>query len=313
MIVDVHTRIWESTEQLGGIADHLRRRCIEPWERPRASATDHEEAMKPVNNALVLGLESRLLRASIPAEKVAQYVSQQPDKAVGFAGIDPTAGHPVRQLDRALQLGLRGVVLSPAAQGFHPADTRAMALYEACQARRVPIIFETGVYLASQTRMEFGQPALLDEVLRTFADLKVIITSLGLPWIDQTFALISRHPGCYAELSGLIQRPWQLYNALVHAHQDGVIDRLLLGSGFPFCTPEKAIAAIYSVNTFAQGTPLPNVPREQLRSIVERDALACLGLVTPSAPPAANQRPAQTPPSSEAPSARPALIEGARP
>ena len=41
------------------------------------------------------------------------------------------------------------------------------------------------------------------------------------------------------------------------------------------------LVSIYSINTFTQGTPLPSIPREQLRSIVERDALACLGIREP--------------------------------
>ena len=32
------------------------------------------------------------------------------------------------------------------------------------------------------------------------------------------------------------------------------------------------------MNTFSQGTQLPAVPRSQIRGIVERDAISCLGL-----------------------------------
>lgn len=281
MTVDVRTRIWDSTEQLGRMAEALRRRPAEPWARPVASAEEHARAMSPVTEALVLGFESRLVDASIPNEKIAEYVRRDPAKLVGFASIDPTVGGAVRKLEEALALGLSGVNLSPVAQGFHPADTRAMELFEACADKGVPVFVETGVALAREAPLEFGQPHLLDEVARTFPELRLVLSSLAHPWIEQGLALVGKHPTVFGEISDLILRPWQLYNALALAHQLGVMNQLLFGSGFPFCTPEKAIVTVYSMNTLVHGTHLPNVPREQLRSVIERDALKCLGLRGP--------------------------------
>lgn len=279
MIVDVHTRIWDSPQQLGEIiTQQLRRHRHIPWQRPDASVSAHSQAMKPVTTAFVLGFEAKALGACISIDEVARYVAQAPDRCVGLAGIDPSAGSIRQKLDQAQQLGLAGVTISPAAQGYHPADSRAMTLYEACEARQLPILVESGMLLSRQAKMEFDQPHLLDEIARTFPDLKLIITSLGDPWIEQGLALIAKHPTVFADLSDVIVRPWQLYNALLRAYQRGVIDQIVLGSNFPFMTPEQAIVTIYSVNTLIQGTHLPSIPREQLRSIIERDTLARLGL-----------------------------------
>jgi predicted TIM-barrel fold metal-dependent hydrolase len=279
MIVDVHTRIWESADQLGqAVSEQLRRHYHEPWNRPTASLTAHDEAMAPVDHAIILGLHSELLEARIDHEKVAEYVRRDPFSYIGFAGIDPTAGDPIASLDRATDLGLEGVVISPAAQGFHPADSRAEPLYEACEKRGLPILVESGALFARQAKMEFDQPYLLDEVARYFPELKLVLTSLGDPWIDQGLALTAKHPTVFADLSEIMRRPWPLYNALLRAHQRGVIGQIVFGSNFPFLTPERAIVNIYSVNTLIQGTHLPSVPREQLRSIVERNTLRCLGL-----------------------------------
>jgi predicted TIM-barrel fold metal-dependent hydrolase len=279
MIVDIHTRIWESADQLGqAVSEQLRRHHREPWDRPTASIAAHDQAMTPVDHAIILGLHSELLQARIDHEKVAEYVQRDPGSYIGFAGIDPTAGRPVESLERAVGLGLEGVVLSPAAQGFHPSDTRAMPLYEACESRGLPILVESGGLFARQAKMEFDQPYLLDEIARTFPNLKLVLTSLGDPWIDQGLALTAKHPTVFADLSEVMRRPWPLYNALLRAYQRGVIGQIVFGSNFPFLTPERAIVNIYSVNTLIQGTHLPSVPREQLRSIVERHTLRCLGL-----------------------------------
>lgn len=283
MIVDIHTRIWDSTEQLGLGAEVLRRRLDEPWQRPDASTSAHTVAMEPVEQAIIHGFESKHLGASIPPEKVADYVSRDPVKYRGFVGIDPAAGRGVQRLEEALDAGLVGVTISPSAQGIHPADTRAMALYEACEARGIPLFVDTAALLSRQAKMEFAQPYLLDEAARMFPNLRIVIASLGQPWIEQCMTVLAKHPTVYADLGELVLHPWQLYNALRLAYQQGVIGQILFGSNFPFSGPQEAIVTVYSLNTFTQGTHLPSVPREQLRSIVERDTLGCLGLKQPPA------------------------------
>ena len=234
--------------------------------------------MAPVSHAIILGLHSNLLGARIDHETVAAYCRRDPASYIGFAGIDPTVEDPIQSLDRATSLGLEGVVISPAAQGFHPSDSRAVPLYEACEKRNLPLLIESGSLFARQACMEFDQPYLLDEIARSFPELRMVLTSLGDPWIDQGLALCAKHPTVFADLSEIIRRPWPLYNALLRAHQRGIIRQIVLGSNFPFLTPERAIVNIYSVNTLIQGTHLPSVPREKLRSIVERNTLNCLGL-----------------------------------
>lgn len=284
MIVDIHTRIWESTDALGVAAEGLRRKGCQPWERPDASPTAHQDAMETVHAAFIHGYESRHLDASLPLEKIAGYIQTAPGRFYGFAGIDPTVGKPVKRLEEALAAGMVGVNVSPTGQAFHPSDSRAMALYEACEAHKVPVFFDTAHILCHEAKLEFGQPYLLDEVARVFPNLRMVITGLGYPFIEQGLAMIGKHPCVYADLSDLILHPWRVYNALLLAYQHGVMDQILFGSNFPFCTPERAIVTIYSINTFPQGTHLPSVPREQLRSIVERDAFAALGLNAPALP-----------------------------
>lgn len=292
MIVDVHTRVWDATACLGRANELMLRRRGEPWQRPDPSAPAHDAAMEKVQLSIVHGFESRHLDASIPPEKLAEFVRARRDRVIGFAGIDPTAGKPVKELERALSLGMQGVTISPAGQAFHPSDSRAMALYEACEARGVPVFVDSVQLLCRDAMLEFAQPYLLDEVARTFPKLRIVITGLGHPWIEQGLALLAKHPTVYAVLGELILHPWRVYNALLLAYQHGVMNQILFGSNFPFLTPEKAIITIYSLNTFAHGTNLPTIPREQLRMVVEHDAVRSLGLKMPEG---AADRPAASP------------------
>jgi predicted TIM-barrel fold metal-dependent hydrolase len=298
MIVDLNTRVWGSIDALGAsAAETFRRRRIEPWDNLTAPAESHAEAMEPVTHAAILGFESGALDASIDAEAVHTAVQGDPSKFHGFVGIDPGLGKPVAKLEGALSMGLVGVTVSPAAAGFHPSDTRAMDLFEACEAKGVPVLIECNSMLARDVKLAFALPYLLDEVALAFPQLKLVLGSFGQPWIDQGVALLAKHPHVYADVSGLVTRSWQLYNALVQAYQSDVMGQVLFGSGYPFSDPQKAIMTLYSVNTISQGTPLPSVPREQLRTVVERDTWAVLGLEPP-----AGEKPAEAKPEVTAPS-----------
>ena len=124
--------------------------------------------------------------------------------------------------------------------------------------------------------LDFGRPSLFDEVARAFPKLCLVIGGLGYPWIDETLLLLGKHEHVFADISGIVSRPWQLYDALLRATSQGVMDRLLFGSGFPAESPAKAIETLYSVNGFSHGTQLPSIPRAQIRAIVERDSLSAL-------------------------------------
>ena len=238
--------------------------------------------MEPVQYAVILGLEARYIEASISADQVASYVRLRPDKYLGFAGIDPMADGYLAELDRAVQLGLVGVTISPTAGAYHPSHSRAMRLYEQCDELGLPVMVHPSTHLGPQTAMEYAQPHLFDEVARSFPNLHLILGQIGDPWVDQTLVLLSKHHRVFSDVTGVVMRPWQLYNVLWLAHQQGTMEKLLLGSDFPFCTPQKAIVSLYSVNRLTQGTNLPTVPREQLQSIVERDVFSCLSLAQPA-------------------------------
>ncbi len=297
MIVDCHTHIWESPDQLGrldlgGAMKPSRKRAAgwpgtgaaaagkSAWRTIPAADPDHHWAeTATVDKSIVLGFKSRYLQAEIPNRFVAAYVSRFPQKLIGFAGIDPTDESAVDEVRVARdELKLRGVTVSPANQDFHPSDSRAMDVYAECERLGMPVLFHPSGQFTERSKLEYGRPYLLDEVARSFPNLRIVIAQLGQPWVDETITMLGKHDHVFADVSGLLSRPWQGYNALVSAYQGGVIDKLLFGSDFPYTGAADCIEALYSINQIAQGTNLPVVPREMLRGIVERDALSLLGL-----------------------------------
>jgi hypothetical protein len=292
MIVDCHTHIWQSPDQLGQLdssnaGSRPRKRAIprvpaerSAWRNPPAADPEYHWAQSgTVDKSIVLGFKSRYLHAEIPNRYVSEYVRRFPQKLIGFAGIDPTEESAVDEVLIAKEeLRLQGLTVSPPNQDFHPADSRAMQVYAEAERLGMPILFHPSGQFSEKSKLEYGRPYLLDEVARSFPRLRIVIAQLGQPWVDETIIMLGKHANVFADVSGLLSRSWQAYNALVSTYQHGVIDKLLFGSDFPYTNATECIEALYSINQLAQGTNLPLVPREALRGIVERDTLSLLGL-----------------------------------
>ncbi|MDY6913350.1 MAG: amidohydrolase family protein [Planctomycetota bacterium] len=282
MIVDCHTRVWANTEQLGnGAPTYLRRQGRRKG--VSAGTDEHLAAAECVDKSLVMGFRSVSLGADVPNDFLADYVSSHGDKMVGIAAVDPTEPDAVDEAAKLLDGGVfQGLTISPSSQNFHPSDSRAVRLYEWAERRDVPLFIHQGTHFPMQGRMEYARPMLLDEVAREYPKLTMVISCLGHPWVAEGISLVGKHPRVFADVAGLLRRPWQAYNAMVLAHQFNVIDKLLFGSDFPYATAAQAIETVYRLHEVTQGTNLPGVPRELLRSVVERDAMNVLGIAQPS-------------------------------
>ena len=293
MIVDCHTHIWQAPEQLGGAllgepaslvkgVNRLGGDNLKLWRSTPAADPDHHWAQNAaVTTAIVLGFKSRYLRAEIPNRFIADYVRSSPEKLMGFAGIDPSERTAIDEVRSAkVLMGLKGLTISPANQDFHPCDTRAMRLYEEATRLHLPVLIHPCSAYSRASKLDYAQPYLFDDVARNFPDLPIVIAQMGYPFVDQTVMLMGKHPNVFADISGLPGRPWAAYNALVTAYQANVFSKLLFGSDFPYTNATECIEALYSLAQTVQGTNLPVIPRESLRSIIERNALPLLGLST---------------------------------
>ncbi|MCK4871884.1 MAG: amidohydrolase family protein [Phycisphaerales bacterium] len=281
MTVDVQTTLWSHPDQLG--EESLRRLREAPHGDTfrRSTPEAYESAMDCVTMSIVAGYRCERTGAHIPAEWIADFVNRKPDARLGFAGLDPCRTQVLDDLDHAIDLGATGVVLCPGDQGYAPTDTRAECVYDECQRRELPILFGSPGPMTSGAVLEFARPSSLDAVARQFPNLHLLIGSMGFPWIDETLIVIGKHRHVYASIASVVSRPWQLHGALLTAHELGVTEKLLFGSGYPHDTPEHCIERLFSTNGCAAGTQLPTVPRTHLQAIFERDACACLGIDLP--------------------------------
>jgi len=258
MIVDCHTHVQASD---------------------KVAASEHLAAAETVDACIVLASPDKS-RDQVN-RILSDYVAQYSDRMLGFGVIDPTED-PIsdKNLTALTQkLGLRGVVLYCSMCGFHPAHSRAMRFYEAVQEIGLPVFFHNGGHTPrAGAVLEYAQPYLLDEVARSFPELRIIVGSMGVPFVEQALSLVAKHEHVFADLTIRPSKVWQTYNTVVAAHERGVVDKLLFGSGFPLSTAGECIETLLGFNMLLADTKLPTVPRASIRSVIERDSLELLGI-----------------------------------
>lgn len=257
MIIDCHT--------------HLH--CLEHGDKKQ----EHAELCEKLDGCFVMaGLNGD--RESVN-QQLASYIAAN-DKAYGFANVNPVEENVRLKSVKNLTTdrGFCGAVLYCSENQFHPTHSRAMRFYDAAQQLGLIVYFHNCPPFSPAASLDYAQPWLVDEIARTFPDLKIIIGRMGLPFFWQTEALLAKHENVYADLSVHPQRIWRNYNVVVSAYEAGVMDKVLFGSGFPYAEPDACIETLLGFNKMLADTHLPQVPREKLRSIVERDTLSLLGL-----------------------------------
>jgi hypothetical protein len=281
MIIDAHTRTWPSIDHLGVELSGPVNRLAGVLAMD-ASHAALERATEPLAGAIIHGFRADRVGAMIPNDAIIDAVRQGNGRYVGVAGVDPTSDDAWDEFRRCTDLGLYGICVSPALQGFLPTDARAMRLFEQCAKDGFPVFVSRPAPYTRNAAIEHDRPTAWTEPLRSLPRLKVVFSGMGWPWIDECLAVLSAFENAWTDTSGIVGQPWALYNAMLGAVQHGVADRVLFASGWPMASPKAAAEALYGLGTFALGTPLPPIQRAVLRKVVERDTFGALGIPDPA-------------------------------
>ena len=280
-LIDWHSHVWLPEHFTSAQAAEMREK-VGALDAPPAA---HRRAMAGVDRYVIVGIQwGEPHGPNVPNDFVAQQVAESEGRAIGFASVDPRRADAPREFERAVrQLGLRGLKLSPAYQGFDPRMPDAWRLYEMASAWRVPLMFHAGGAYPASASLETANPVLLDPVARAFPDLPIVVAHLGQPWMAETVMLMRKNPNVFADLSARYHRPWQLYNGLVLALEYKVEGKLLFGTDFPVATPEAAIAQFRGVARMTDGTNLPRIPDRLIEAVLYERPFELLGLAPPCA------------------------------
>lgn len=282
MIVDCHSHIWKHP---GELTDNLVNDLLSVGYHPDMldiTPDKHREALDYADVSIVFGLRAELSGFNIDNRTIADYVATEPDKLIGFAALDPTEENTLEELDRCVSdFGMKGLKMTPIYSGYHPADKRAMPVYEIAEKHGLPILFHQGATFPVKAPLKYANPVQLEEIALRHPDLKIIVAHLGHPWLEEAIVLIRKQPNVFADISGLFGRQWQAYNALRLSLEYGIIDKLLFGTDFPFFTYEETMGGLRKVVEFSQQSGVPPLPDDLPDRILHQDTLSLLGLDDP--------------------------------
>jgi len=126
------------------------------------------------------------------------------DRLIGFASVDPRQPGAPEKLEHAVsRLGLRGLKLSPAMQGFFPDDPVAFPVYEKARDLRIPILFHAGMSWQPGSKLKYGHPLRFEDVAVAFPDLNIVLAHLAWPWVVEAVALALKYANVHLDTSAL--------------------------------------------------------------------------------------------------------------
>jgi predicted TIM-barrel fold metal-dependent hydrolase len=196
----------------------------------RPAAFDALLAAEGVDVAVVLAEYSPKVTGWQTVEEMLPLTS---DRVRFAANINPHVHYPVaEEVARQLDLGAVALKVHPVHGGF-PANDRALyPAYAICQERGVPVVVHCGTSTFPGAQNRYGDPVLLDEVLRDFPRLDVVLAHGGRGWwYDATAFLALANEHVWIELSGL--PPSRLTTYYARHSWSRLTRRMIFGTDWP--------------------------------------------------------------------------------
>jgi predicted TIM-barrel fold metal-dependent hydrolase len=202
-------------------------------------------AAEGVDVAVVLAEYSPKVTGRQAVEDMLALVSERVKFA---ANVNPHLHHPVAdEVDRQLGLGAVALKVHPVHGGF-PANDRALyPAYAMCAERGVPVVVHCGTSTFPGAENRFADPLLLDEVLRDFPRLDVVLAHGGRGWwYDAAAVLALSNERVWIELSGL--PPSRLTTYYARHNWSRLARRMIFGTDWPgipgIAANARAVAAL---------------------------------------------------------------------
>ena len=149
------------------------------------------------------------------------------------ANVNPHLHYPVEEeLARQLELGAVACKVHPVHGGF-PANDRAMyPAYALCQDAGIPLVVHCGTSTFPGSMNAYADPVLLDDVLRDFRSLDVVLAHGGRGWwYDAAAFLALSHERVWIELSGL--PPSRLRDYYARQSWSRLTRKMIFGTDWP--------------------------------------------------------------------------------
>jgi predicted TIM-barrel fold metal-dependent hydrolase len=246
-------------------------------ENPTVVSVTKEEFLADLDEA---GIEKAVVLSDTRTspEQVSAFVSQAPDRFIGFGYVNPMdegAGDEIlRQRD---ELGLFGLKLYPTTDGYCVDDSKAFEVYEGAAGIGMPIMLHHAGMPDPGDLLKHSDPALIDIVAHSFPDLKIVLAHLGYPRVDETLYVARKHRNVWCDISwpyGDVNHPsypYMLWRDLLTALNLGVLNKVVFGTDYPGVRQRPYVDMLMSINRYATHEDL-RIPESKLLSIINENA-----------------------------------------
>ena len=170
---------------------------------------------------------------------ISRQVAENP-AFLGFGAIHADFGEIDGEVERILEMGLKGIKIHPDFQKFPIDDPRLYPMYESIQGR-LPVLFHMG-----DPRYDFSHPARLRRVLENFPKLEAIAAHFGGHTMQETACELLKDTACIFDISSTmmflppkqVERYISVYGA----------ERLAFGTDYPLWDPVTEVEHFLSLD-----------------------------------------------------------------
>jgi uncharacterized protein len=166
-------------------------------------------------------------------EDMLPIAAAEPRRIKVIGSVNPHLHYPVdEEVRRQLALGAVAVKIHPVHAGAAANDRMLYPAYEACQAAGVPVVVHCGTSTFPGSSNAFGDPVVLDDVLRDFRSLTLVLAHGGRGWwYDAAAFLALSNDRVWIELSGL--PPSRLRDYYAKQNWGRLTTRMIFGTDWP--------------------------------------------------------------------------------
>jgi uncharacterized protein len=205
-------------------------------------------AAEGVDVALLLCEYSPKTTGIQPIEDFLPLAAHNPGRMKVIANLNPHLHYPVdEELQRQLELGAVALKIHPVHAGAAVNDRALYPAYDICQSAGIPVVVHCGTSSFPGSANALADPVLLDDVLRDFRRLDVVLAHGGRGWwYDAAAFLALTSDRVWIELSGL--PPSRLVDYYARHHWGRPARRMIFGTDWPgvpgIARNARAVAAL---------------------------------------------------------------------
>jgi hypothetical protein len=209
---------------------------------------DEYLAAEGVDVALLLAEYSPKATGIQPIEDLLPLAAHSPDRVRIVANVNPHLHYPVdEELRRQLTLGAVACKIHPVHGGFAVNDRALYPAYEVCRSAGVPVVVHCGTSTFPGSSNGYADPVLVDDVLRDFRELDVVLAHGGRGWwYDAAAFLALSNERVWIELSGL--PPSRLRDYYARHNWARLTRKMIFGTDWPgvpgIARNARAVAAL---------------------------------------------------------------------